>query len=636
MSDVCHLCSNLIYQDRRRQPGLNIHFPPLPFHSNSVKLAGVKASSCRGCRICGFILQVIAHYELQLEDDESLTIKTLKAGGNLLEFPGYQQDAWAGIMKPTELSDYAHSEHAYRFVRSQLETCLKLHPNCVQPPGPGPTRLVDVGLSCDDRVRLIETRSECHKDYVALSYCWGDGDFVRTMTDNYEEFQKEILTSSLPRTIQDAINVTQKLGQKYLWVDALCIIQDSMTDWETESANMGSIYRSSLLTLAAATAASSSDGFLEQGHTPSGTKLPFRQTWYDEYGNETILAARVVPGWNTHTKMIPGADILPLNRRGWTLQERKLSTRMVMYRQEELWWCCISGTSCECGIVDHIPQQFKEHSYSIAAAKDVYKEWYFTVQEYSQRALKFPSDRLPAIAGVAQGVQNLTGSTYIAGLWKDDLLRGLTWEVPPRRPGTSMSGYIGPTFSWVSVKGGVQYSNDIGVWNTAKQCQVLAVESPASGLNPLGQVESGALTISAPLLASVLFYAKGYYTTMISGKEYEVEADVHLETFERDTHGGVVEKSVRRSHIAIAQVESRTPISLLYLGYFSFEGISRIRRAYLVLGKCPTDMTRYERIGYTERFNGIQCLPKSLTQYCIREQTACNEFHGGSIPSVRR
>ena len=518
-------------------------------------------------------------------------------------------------MKGAELSDYAHSEQAYQFIRSCLERCLELHPNCVQPISHGPTRLIDVGSSYDDQVRLVETRPESYHAYIALSYCWGDGNVVRTLFSNYEEFKKGIPTSTLPRTIQDAIIVTRNLGQRYLWVDALCIIQDSKSDWETVSANMGSIYRSSLLTLAAATAASTTDGFLNQGHIACKTNSPFKQTWYDALGNETILAARVVPDWNTHTMTVLGDEVLPLNQRGWTLQERKLSTRIVMYRPQEIWWYCLSETSCECHIIEHIPEKVKEPTfnsiYSAKAVEDVHREWQITVGEYSQRELKFPSDKLPAIAGIAKALQSFTGSTYLAGLWEDDLYEGLTWAAGlsdtaelaniPTSP-----DYIGPTFSWVSVNRPVRYQYYLAAWTTAKQCQLLAAQSSASGLNPLGHVESGYLTISAPLLDIALIYnhedSGDFYPILVDDNKMFIMADVSLETFERENEDGVVEKSVRRSHIANSRAESGTPVSLLYLGYSSFGEIATtkykyITRFFLVLGKCPADMTRYERIG---------------------------------------
>jgi hypothetical protein len=66
----------------------------------------------------------------------------------------------------------------------------------------------------------------------------------------------------LPQTIQDAISVTHRLGIRYLWVDALCIIQDNPIDKSTEINAVGANYKNATLTISAASAASVELGFL--------------------------------------------------------------------------------------------------------------------------------------------------------------------------------------------------------------------------------------------------------------------------------------------------------------------------------------------------------------------------------------
>ncbi|GAW25949.1 putative heterokaryon incompatibility protein [Rosellinia necatrix] len=528
-------------------------------------------------------------------------------------------------MRASELSKHAHSDQAYQFIRSCLDRCLDLHPNCVQPRGHPPSRLIDVGLSSDDRVRLVETSPQSRNEYIALSYCWGDVDVVRTTASNYEAMKTEIRVSILPGTIQDAITVTRNLGRRYLWVDALCIIQDSKLDWEIESANMASIYRSSLLTLAAATAAAASDGFLGQEHNASEAKPPYQQVWRNEDGHETILAARVVPEFESHTEDADEEEVLPWSLRGWTLQEQKLSTRTIGYRRRELWWSCLSASSCECHIIDELPEDVKRFcfnpTYSITVAKQMYREWHNTVREYTMRALRYSSDRLPAIAGVARVVQDLTESAYIAGLWKGNLVHDLTWEVAElgeveaRSSVARSADYLGPTFSWVSVDRHVNYEWT-NRWVKATQCHLLAAESLVTGLNPLGHVESAHLTISAPLLESVLWlrartievtgFSSESYLISCGDQELQLRADVALETFDGTHQDGTIERSVRRSRIPRIRAESETPISLLYLGHFlEFEHPRtknlHVSRTYLVLGKCPTDMARYERVGIAKQ-----------------------------------
>jgi hypothetical protein len=68
--------------------------------------------------------------------------------------------------------------------------------------------------------------------------------------------------ATLPQTIQDAITVSKKLRIKHIWVDALCLIQDSTEDWEKESARMASVYQNAFVTIAATSASASDQGFL--------------------------------------------------------------------------------------------------------------------------------------------------------------------------------------------------------------------------------------------------------------------------------------------------------------------------------------------------------------------------------------
>ncbi|GAW17765.1 hypothetical protein ANO14919_072320 [Xylariales sp. No.14919] len=649
MPEVCDVCSNLRFQPLRPPRQLKTHiYTPTWFQSNLAAPSDLKLSSSQGCTTCEFVLQAIVHYEMQFQEDETLSILTYESGGTLLQSidhtiqvytPEGQPDAWEGITNGPELSEHAQSDRANQFIRSCLDKCHNLHPKCVQLGGRPPSRLIDVGLAHDDYVRLVETPPESHTEYITLSYCWGDADVVKTMSTNYDEMKSGILTSILPRTIQDAVIVTRALGQRYLWVDALCIIQDSKLDWEIESAKMASIYRSSLLTLAAATATAASDGFLNQEHKASTAKSAYQQPWHDEHGNKTVLAARVVPDFETHTEDADDDDVLPLSLRGWTLQEQKLSTRTISYRRQELWWSCLTEPSCECRIINELPEEAKKFSfnstYSITTAKEMYREWHNTVGEYTLRALKYPSDRLPAIAGVARVVQDLTGSAYIAGLWKDNLVHDLTWDgglyqVEAQSSVAASPDFLGPTFSWVSVNRLVSYEWT-DRWAQDTRCRILAAESPAAGLNPLGHVESAYLTISAPLLESALLVQSqnsqgpggslDRYLISCGSEELILHADVALETFEGLNQDGNIETSVRRSHMPKTRAKSGTPVSLLYLGHFIENQHPKtknihINRAYLVLGKSPTDITRYERIGIAKQSCVIRKDSSETPRFC--------------------
>jgi hypothetical protein len=106
------------------------------------------------------------------------------------------------------------------------------------------------------------TSPALNDDYIALSYVWGRGRTLRTTTDTFDDHLSCIEMQALPQTIQDAVHVTRQLCVKFLWVDALCIIQDSERDKVHELARMHRYYRNALVVISAAGAANADEGFL--------------------------------------------------------------------------------------------------------------------------------------------------------------------------------------------------------------------------------------------------------------------------------------------------------------------------------------------------------------------------------------
>jgi hypothetical protein len=111
-------------------------------------------------------------------------------------------------------------------------------------------------------LKLKETKPQEKGKYIALSYCWGTSLAYKTMTENRNEHMKGIQFVHLPKTLQDSILITRYLNIRYIWIDCLCIIQNDSLDWQREAAGMAQIYSNSYLTIAAARATDSSQGFL--------------------------------------------------------------------------------------------------------------------------------------------------------------------------------------------------------------------------------------------------------------------------------------------------------------------------------------------------------------------------------------
>ncbi|KAI4105632.1 MAG: hypothetical protein L6R37_002620 [Teloschistes peruensis] len=202
-----------------------------------------------------------------------------------------------------------------------------------------PTRVISVdSMQGARKPHLLVTDGKPAR-YVALSYCWGPqmgepGKYPLLRTSNFQDLLQEIPMSLMPQTIQDAVEVVKKLGLEYIWIDALCIIQDSRRDWETESARMRDVYEGAYLTIVATSAGSSTDGFLQRSIAPSVT-VSYRER-EDPGVDSCFYITRAIAGripWDL-------VDLTTWNKRGWTYQERLLSRRLLHFCSSAVFWEC--------------------------------------------------------------------------------------------------------------------------------------------------------------------------------------------------------------------------------------------------------------------------------------------------------
>jgi hypothetical protein len=180
------------------------------------------------------------------------------------------------------------------------------------------------------------------ENYMTLSHCWGKADTYKLTSETASHLRAGLRISLLPRTFQRTIDVVRSLGTKYLWIDSLCIIQNSTADWEQESAQMGQVYSNGLLNIAATGSTDGEGGLLRE--RPS--KLPLEST-----------ACYVSPSWKdhcnsnllVHRSSLPSRMLLdgPLLSRGWVLQERIMAKRILHFGKSQLYWECNEHDCCE-------------------------------------------------------------------------------------------------------------------------------------------------------------------------------------------------------------------------------------------------------------------------------------------------
>ncbi|KAK3341945.1 heterokaryon incompatibility protein-domain-containing protein [Lasiosphaeria hispida] len=398
------------------------------------------------------------------------------------------------------------SNETASFIQRWIDECDTSH-DCFVPPSPlaGPKRLIRIGKpAAAPEIHIVDTMAVKGSvlRYVALSYCWGDPAIhhqLLTVRANIDDHKKHIDFSSLPRTIQDAITTCGQLNVSYIWVDALCIIQDDDQEKMIEIANMGQIYTNAYLTIAASRAEGANDGFLQPRPSPYFSApliLP----------DGTVSEAKWCPfdrGMLGSTKQVvitdgdlrprPIKQYEPLHQRGWTFQEAMLSKRILLFSTFQPYWVCrkasrsggdpspaefltaldLDNVIAPPGDTPPDPTQLGRGDPTLQSASDFGYPWPWVAENYSLRVLSVLTDKLFAIHAVKDRYRE-AGATYLLGIWLENLTIDLLWSTVRQheRSGADLlrfgAGWVRnrithlPSWSWLAFDGSIR--NEI-VWH---------------------------------------------------------------------------------------------------------------------------------------------------------------------------
>lgn len=145
-------------------------------------------------------------------------------------------------------------KYASAITKEWLEFCQEHHPLC-RPAHSAflPTRLVFVGEmpSMSKICASSDIPAGTSIKYTTLSHCWGEPKFLTLTSLNLDSMMECLPTELLTPVFRDAIDLTRSLGIEYIWIDSLCIVQDSHKDWTYQSEMMGEVYKHSWLNIAA-------------------------------------------------------------------------------------------------------------------------------------------------------------------------------------------------------------------------------------------------------------------------------------------------------------------------------------------------------------------------------------------------
>ncbi|KAH8594104.1 heterokaryon incompatibility protein-domain-containing protein [Bisporella sp. PMI_857] len=383
----------------------------------------------------------------------------------------------------------AHSIHSsIPQIQLWLQTCLETHWSCRSALNSRlPARVLDVGQTDVSKIFLVEPQD--NTAYICLSYSWGKSEFLKLTTKNLQACRGGILVDSLPTSFQHAIELARRLEVRYIWIDALCILQNDQRDWEIEGSKMADIYQSSLLTIA-----------MTNGSNPDQDCLP-----KIEIDTIDSIQARLVYHFLDH--FLPNSFYFPLTERAWAFQERLLAPRVLHFGPHELFWECLSGEKCECGRIVKFRVNKQDCSYLLIQEREdgpgvqLDRFWRSIVEFYSNHNLTFKADRLPALAGIAAAMQNVRHGTYLAGLWSDSLALDLLWR-PSADIGTRLSS--SPSWSWATIDGPVEYWPFSKDAQTNIKCEIEDFDCEPEGISMTGRIKSGWIQLKSSMLECCL------------------------------------------------------------------------------------------------------------------------------------
>ena len=349
-------------------------------------------------------------------------------------------------------------------------------------------------------MRLIERNDNTAAKkgrYVALSYSWGRPPFVTTTLDNIRQHKRGMPVADLPNTIRDAIKVSHKLAIAFLWIDSLCILQgprgspEVVEDQNEQFPLMGLVYSNAYVTVISGNTTSVNHSFLAPRTLAQSQWVLLDRSFYDSDRE---------PAWRTPgAKVLAGYDLdrgswkSTSDTRGWCLQEKTLSKRIISYQDEGIVYACRTTWRSEVDRVRGKTNVFDLNSLSWHLSSKQWKKWFWAgallsgaggvwffrntwsksvdweytfwislIQQYTSRALTDNNDKLRAVAGIAEVWQRIFNDEYCAGLWQSVLHFQILWVHSGKKTSDGpkyevAKTYRAPSWSWANVEGSVHF-----------------------------------------------------------------------------------------------------------------------------------------------------------------------------------
>ncbi|KAG9501781.1 hypothetical protein J7337_007472 [Fusarium musae] len=391
-------------------------------------------------------------------------------------------------------------------------------------------RLVEI-INTDRGTKLkIVPGSLGYSSYAALSYKWGGLDAIwQTTTKNLGMRLAEFDIVELPKTLSDTVHVVRNLGLKCVWIDSLCIIQDDKEDWAREAVKMAFIYQNALVTISADSSQDAKAGLHSEKSSSIFNDRDILKIC-SKLSTDEKSSIFLFPDQETRidrpaTNLRDMGDLLShcaLRDRGWTMQERILSSRIIHYAEDQLYWECYHGIhesedkllwmgrNMNIAKIAHRINSAENEETKKKELKQMLRYWYVHLigGDYSHRSLTYIDDKLLAISGVAKALDNIHPYGYMAGHWcedDDELVKSLCWK--RGGPGKKASKYRAPSWSWASQDSAIDYGHFsiVGALGEKIVAEPVAMEGQSPDGTPFGRYDNGYLQMKAKVGHGKLF-----------------------------------------------------------------------------------------------------------------------------------
>ncbi|EEU47173.1 uncharacterized protein NECHADRAFT_77365 [Fusarium vanettenii 77-13-4] len=392
----------------------------------------------------------------------------------------------------------ASSKRNYRMLRKWLSTCMSSHERCCSSHSMTDksakettvllTRVIDVGdlKEHGPKPRLFISNKALGQ-YIALSHRWSKAIATKLKSENLSRYQQELPVNDMPPTFQDAIEVTRQLGFRYLWIDSLCIIQDDESDWSQESHRMGTIFEEAGCTIAAVDSVDDNGIdhglFLRRDTDPLSVKLaiPYKKVPLSKLSQRVFKTnasvyvwkmrwLRELPTMNTWDKntitirprIVSSWGRVPRSnwyKRGWVLQERLLSRRLIYYTKKKLSWSCFTESGEEEGGDPKDAARISLFPLQRGNDYPVFPIWEHVISDYQRCQLTFSKDRLAAVGGISARLEAHFSCKIYAGIpfhSPRDAAENLLWYAS-KGPLRTSNEFHAPSWTWAAFSGEISF-----------------------------------------------------------------------------------------------------------------------------------------------------------------------------------